>query len=67
MLPKGYPHYKMITSQNVSSEAVFVFFVREIWRTGVKLHVLYNLATCSNYSIINYVKILFNFFEKVDK
>ena len=39
-----------------------------IWRTVVKFQVLFNLATCSNYSIISYVKIpVFHFFEKVNK
>ena len=39
-----------------------------IWRTGVMFQALFNLATCSNYSIINYVKIpVFHFFEKVNK
>ena len=44
-----------------------------IWRTGAKFLVLFNLATCSNYSITNYIKIpvfhffLFLFFEKVNK
>ena len=37
------------------------------WRTGAKFQVLFNLATCSNYST-NYVKIpVFDFFEKVNK
>ena len=39
-----------------------------IWRTGDKVQVLFNLATCSNYSITSYVKIpVFHFFEKVNK
>ena len=39
-----------------------------IWRTGAKFQALFNLATCSNYSITNYVKIpVFHFFEKVNK
>ena len=48
-----------------------------IWVTGAKgpgstsylgLHVLFNLATCSSYSITNYVKIpVFYFFEKGKK
>ena len=38
------------------------------WRTGAKFQVLFDLATCCNYSITNYVKIpLFIFLEKVDK
>ena len=38
------------------------------WRTGAKLQALFNLATCSYYSIATYVKIpLFHFFEKVNK
>ena len=33
-----------------------------------KFQVLFSLVTCSNYSIINYVKIpVFHFFEKVNK
>ena len=37
-----------------------------IQRTGLKFQVLFNLATCSNYSITNYVKIPeFHFFENV--
>ena len=39
-----------------------------IWRTGAKFQALFNLATCSNYSIINYNKIsAFHYFEKVNK
>ena len=39
-----------------------------IWRTGAKFQALFNLATCSNYSITNYVKIpVFHIFEKVNK
>ena len=39
-----------------------------IWMTGIKFQTLFNLATCSNYSITNYVKIpVFRFFEKVSK
>ena len=39
-----------------------------IWRIGAKVQVLFNLATCSNYSITHYVTILvFTFFEKVNK
>ena len=39
-----------------------------IWRTGAKFQDLFNLATCSSYSIASYVKILvFHFFEKVNK
>ena len=35
-----------------------------IWRTGVKFQALFNLATCSNYSITNYVKFpMIHFFE----
>ena len=38
------------------------------WRTGTKFQALFNLATCSNYLITNYVKIpVFHFFERVDK
>ena len=37
------------------------------WRTGTRFQVLFNLATCSNYSITNYVKIsVFHFFENVN-
>ena len=36
--------------------------------TGAKFQVLFNLATCSNYSITNHVKIpVFHFMEKVNK
>ena len=39
-----------------------------IWRTGAKLQVLSNLATCFKYSISSYVKIpVFHFSEKVKK
>ena len=39
-----------------------------IWRTGARFQVLFNLATCPNYSITKYVKIpVFYFFEKVNK
>ena len=39
-----------------------------IWRIGTKVQVLFNLATCSNYSITHYFTILvFTFFEKVNK
>ena len=39
-----------------------------IWRTGAKFQVLFNLATCSNYSVTNYVEFpFFHFFERVNK
>ena len=39
-----------------------------IWWTGAMFQVLFNLATCYNYSITNYVKIpVFHFVEKVNK
>ena len=39
-----------------------------IWKTGVRFQVLFNLPTCSNYSITKYAKIpVFHFFEKVNK
>ena len=39
-----------------------------ILRTGSKLQVLSNLATCCNYSITSYVKIsVFHFLVKVNK
>ena len=39
-----------------------------IWRTGARFQVIFNLATCPNYSITKYVKIpVFHFFEKVNK
>ena len=39
-----------------------------IWKTGAKFQALFNLATCSNYSITNYVKFpVFHFFERVNK
>ena len=35
---------------------------------GLRLQVLFNLATCFNYSVTNYVKIpVFHFFEKANK
>ena len=38
------------------------------WRPGAKFQVLFNSATCSNYSITSYFKIsVFHFFEKVTK
>ena len=46
----------------------FLGFFRTIWRTGAKFQVLFNLATCSSYSITNYVNIpVFHFFGKVNK
>ena len=46
----------------------FSWIIWTIWRTGAKFQVLFNLVTCSNYSIINYAKIpVFYFFEKVNK
>ena len=39
-----------------------------IWRTAAKFQAHFNLATCSNYSVTNYVKFpVFNFFERVNK
>ena len=39
-----------------------------IWRTWAKSQALFNLATCSNYSITNYVKFpVFHFFERLNK
>ena len=39
-----------------------------IWRTGAKFQALFNLATCSNYSVTNCVKFpVFPFFERVNK
>ena len=39
-----------------------------IWRTGATFQTLWNLATCSNYSITNYVKFpVFHFFERMNK
>ena len=39
-----------------------------IWRTGDKFQALFSLATCSSYSITNYVKFpVFHFFEKENK
>ena len=39
-----------------------------IWETGTRFQVLFNLATCPNYSITKYAKIpVFHFFEKVNK
>ena len=38
------------------------------WRTGGKFWALFNLGSCSSYSITNYVKILmFQFFGKVNR
>ena len=38
-----------------------------LWGTGAKFQALFNLATCPNYLITNYVKIpVFHFFEKVN-
>ena len=38
-----------------------------IWRTGAELQALFDLATCSNYSITNYVKFpVFHFFKRVN-
>ena len=35
---------------------------------GAKLQILFNLVTCSNYLITNYVRIaVFHFFKKVNK
>ena len=39
-----------------------------IWRTGTEFQALFNLATCSSYSLTNYVKFLvFHFFKRVNK
>ena len=39
-----------------------------IWRTKAKFHVFFNLATCSHYSLTNYVKFyVFHLFERVNK
>ena len=39
-----------------------------IWKTGDTFQALFNLETCSNYSIPNYVKfLLFHFCERVNK
>ena len=39
-----------------------------IWRTRAKFQALFNLATCSNYSITSYVMFpVFHFFERVNK
>ena len=39
-----------------------------IWMTGTKFCVFFNLATCFNYSITDYVKFpMFHFFERVNK
>ena len=38
-----------------------------IWRTGAMFQILFNLATCSNYSITNYLKIpVFHFLENAN-
>ena len=39
-----------------------------IWETGARFQVLFNLATCPNYSIPKYAKIpVFHIFEEVNK
>ena len=39
-----------------------------IWKTGAKSQALFNLETCFNYSITNYIKIpAFHLLEKVNK
>ena len=39
-----------------------------IWRSGLNFHVLFNLPTCSNYTITSYIMIsVFHFFEEVNK
>ena len=39
-----------------------------IWKTGARFQVLFNLATCPNYSITKYAKIpVFHFFEKMNE
>ena len=39
-----------------------------IWKTGAKFQAPFNLATCTNYSVTNYVKFpVFHFFERVNK
>ena len=47
------------------------YFSETFWKiskTGAKFQALFNLATCSNNSITNYVKIpVFHFFQKVNK
>ena len=46
----------------------FFGMFRTIWKTRAKLQVPFNLGTCSNYSITNYVNIsVFHFFENVKK
>ena len=51
-----------------SKDNNFQEFFLEILIAGAKFQVLSNLATCSNYSITNYVKnSVFHFFDKVNK
>ena len=53
---------------DVCKDKKFSGIIWTIWRTEAKFQVLFNLATCLNYSITNYVKIpLFHVFEKVNK
>ena len=53
---------------NYKQGQYFSKIFKTIWRTRAKFQVLFNSATCSNYSITNYVTFpVFNFFEIVNK
>ena len=46
----------------------FSVIVWTVWETKARFQVLFNLATCPNYSITRYTKIpVFHFFKKVNK
>ena len=53
---------------DISKHNNFEESYEQFWWTRAKFQVLFNLATCSNHSITNCVKIpVFPFFEKVNK
>ena len=55
-------------SDRYQQEIKFSEIFSKILRTGTRFQVLFNFATCSNYSVTNYAKIpVFHFFEKVNK
>ena len=63
-------YYSKISGQmiDMTKENIFSDIFQTIWRTGAKFEALFKLATCSNYSITNYVKFpMFYFFEKENK
>ena len=58
----------IFSSLSIFTNSKFKFFVWTIWRTRTTFQALFNLATCSNYSITNYDRILvFHYFENVNK